>query len=518
MQEFPNLLSDIWKESCRHIDVRESVARVAPMLAPRISVHMILMRALDLEDRALHTIATEILGVVPSPLRTRSECTAPQFQKLLEWCRSGQILRKDAVAAREEFPGLLPADVRGHIMAGPLTPADDSLGVLILVAAPSKIFREDQEEMVRALLDPFAAAFKNSQQIHELEKLREAAEADNRSLLSRLGREDISDSIVGSQTGLREVMERVDLVSRSAAPALIIGETGSGKEVVARALHKHSNRKDGPFLKINCGAIPPHLIDSELFGHERGSFTGATDLRKGWFERADGGTLLLDEVGELPLAAQVRLLRILQDGSFERVGGQRQLNVDVRVITATHRNLKTMVAEGRFREDLWYRVAVFPISIPPLRERREDIPALATHFALRAARRLGSPPLVPSPAQNDLLLTYSWPGNVRELAAVIERAAILGGGSKLEIAGALGVSEPLPARLQPPPPAFPSPGTRRSSFLTLDEAMKQHIESALELTKGRVEGHAGAARLLGVHPSTLRGRMRRLKVDWKRFE
>ena len=175
-------------------------------------------------------------------------------------------------------------------------------------------------------------------------------------------------------------MERVDLVAQSDVPVLILGETGSGKEVVARAIHKGSRRQPGPFLRVNCGAIPPELIDSELFGHERGSFTGAVATRKGWFERADGGTLFLDEVGELPPAAQVRLLRILQDGSFERVGGQRPLHVDVRIVAATHRDLHAMVADGRFREDLWYRIAVFLVRIPPLRERIEDIPALAAAF------------------------------------------------------------------------------------------------------------------------------------------
>ena len=180
-------------------------------------------------------------------------------------------------------------------------------------------------------------------------------------------------------------MEQVQLVAPSDTPVLILGETGSGKEVVARAIHSRSRRASGPFLRINCGAISPDLVDSELFGHERGSFTGAVAERKGWFERADCGTLFLDECGELPLPAQVRLLRVLQDGTFQRVGGERPLHVDVRVIAATHRDLPAMVASGQFREDLWYRIAVFPVRLPPLRERLADIPALATHFALRAA-------------------------------------------------------------------------------------------------------------------------------------
>ncbi len=215
-------------------------------------------------------------------------------------------------------------------------------------------------------------------------------------------------------------MERANLVSRADIPVLILGETGSGKEVVARAIHKQSGRVNKPFLRVNCGAIPPELVDSELFGHEPGSFTGATALRKGWFERADQGTLFLDECGELPLAAQVRLLRILQDGTYERVGGEKQLHVDVRVVAATHRNLQAMVGEGTFREDLWYRLAVFPIKLPPLRDRLEDIPALAAHFAQRASKRFGLPPRAPTPNDVNLLAAYPWPGNVRELASVME--------------------------------------------------------------------------------------------------
>ena len=216
--------------------------------------------------------------------------------------------------------------------------------------------------------------------------------------------------IVGADRGLAAVMERVKQVAAADAPVLILGETGAGKEVVARAIHTASRRARGPFHRVNCGAIPSELIDSELFGHEKGAFTGATERRHGWFERADGGSLLLDEVGELPLAAQVRLLRVLQDGRFERVGGQRHGTVDVRIIAATHRDLPTMVADKTFREDLWYRLAVFPIRLPTLRERREDIPALARHLAAKACGRYGTPTLAPSEADVALLSAYDWPG------------------------------------------------------------------------------------------------------------
>jgi transcriptional regulator with GAF, ATPase, and Fis domain len=295
---------------------------------------------------------------------------------------------------------------------------------------------------------------------------------------------------------------------------LLLGETGTGKEVVARAIHRRSPRSGGPFVRVNCGALPHELIDSELFGHERGSFTGAVASRKGWFERADGGTLLLDEIAELTPAAQVRLLRVLQDGSFQRVGGQHMLTVDVRVIAATNRDLRAMVAAGAFREDLWYRIAVFPIRLPALRERPQDIPAIATHFALRAAERLGLARQIPGPEDLERLAAYDWPGNVRELASVIERAAILGDGRGLEVAKALGGSDirPHPATTAPAQ-AQPAHGELED----LDTAMRHHIESALRRSHGRIEGPFGAAAMLGINPHTLRARMRKLRIDWHGF-
>jgi transcriptional regulator with GAF, ATPase, and Fis domain len=419
-------------------------------------------------------------------------------------------------SANSEIPGLLPDGLAGGVLAGPLTGEQGPVGVLIICARSASAFDAEDEELVRALLEPFAVAMENDRRGRELVSLREALEADNRSLLSRLDRHDISESIVGAETGLKTVMEQIELVARSDVPVLILGETGSGKEVVARSIHSRSPRASKPFVRVNCGAIPPELIDSDLFGHERGSFTGAVGGRKGWFERADGGTLFLDECGELPLAAQVRLLRILQDGTFERVGGERQLHVDVRVVAATHRDLQAYVGDGRFREDLWYRIAVFPIRLPALRERPGDIPALASHFALRAAKRLGTPALVPTPEQVNLLVTYTWPGNVRELAAVIERAAILGDGKGLEVAQALGLGAPRTVRPNlDDRPTYHAAGP--SDNMTLDEAMAKHIEATLVRVRGRIEGPDGAAGLLGINPHTLRGRMRKLGIDWQRF-
>jgi transcriptional regulator with GAF, ATPase, and Fis domain len=271
-------------------------------------------------------------------------------------------------------------------------------------------------------------------------------------------------------------------------------------------------------MRVNCGAIPRELIDSQLFGHERGSFTGAAETRQGWFERADMGTLFLDEIGELPLDAQVRFLRVLQDGFIERVGGTKPIRVNVRVVAATHRDLAAMVRENAFREDLWYRIAVFPILLPPLRDRIDDIPALARHFAARAATRFGLAPVMPAASDIDLLQSYDWPGNIRELGAVIDRAAILGNGQTLELATSLGLSGPQ--RTSMPALAIGNespPSTTGRTIATLDDATRRHIEAALRATRGRIEGPQGAARLLKINPHTLRARMRKLRIDWNAF-
>jgi len=239
---------------------------------------------------------------------------------------------------------------------------------------------------------------------------------------------DVGAAIVGARAGLRDLMEQIEQVAWTSTPVLILGEAGAGKGVGARALHERPTRGPGPPLRVNCGAIPPELVDSELFGHERGAFTGALEQRRGWFERAHGGTLFLDEIGELPLAAQVRLLRVLQDGVFERVGGSQPVSVDVRIIAATHRDLGAMVRAGQFRQDLWFRINVILLRLPPLRERVGDIAALADHFAAQSGQRLGVPaPLRVSPADLARLEAYAWPGNVRELRNVLTRAVVMSG-------------------------------------------------------------------------------------------
>ena len=321
------------------------------------------------------------------------------------------------------------------------------------------------------------------------------------------------ERLIGGDTGLAAVMARAGLVSRSGAPVLLFGETGTGKEIIARAIHEGSPFRTGPFRRVNCGAIAPELIDSELFGHEMGAFTGAIARRKGWFEQADGGTLFLDEIGELPPAAQVRLLRVVQEGEVVRVGGERPVRVRVRIVAATHRDLPAMVEAQAFREDLYYRLAVFPIVIPPLRDRPTDIRAFAEYFADLAANRFGLRPVPISDEDVRVLAEYRWPGNVREMAAVMDRAVLIGQGRTLDVAAALGLS----SRAASAPAASEATGMRGGGIEPLDTVVRRHIEATLLETRGRVEGPHGAARLLCINPHTLRARMRKLRIDPRRF-
>jgi formate hydrogenlyase transcriptional activator len=306
-----------------------------------------------------------------------------------------------------------------------------------------------------------------------------------------------AEDLIGASQGLRPVMDKVQQVAGTNASVLITGETGTGKEVIARAIHALSSRQDRIMVKLNCAAIPENLVESELFGHEKGAFTGALTRKLGRFELADQGTLFLDEVGELPLDLQVKLLRVLQEGEFERVGGTHTLKVDVRIIAATNRDLAKSAREGTFRPDLFYRLNVFPIALPPLRARKEDLPLLIHHFvreyAKKYAKRIDTVPRSVMIA----LLAYDWPGNVRELQHMLERAVILTRGTDLVLEGDSLVADdrPLPSRIE-----------------TLEEVERAHILRVLEATGWRVAGKAGAAELLGLPPSTLESRMRKLGI------
>jgi len=338
-------------------------------------------------------------------------------------------------------------------------------------------------------------------------RLREEIEAHNRTkstvecLVEEIRSSHDFGEILGESPALLLLFEQVGRVAETDSTVLVHGETGTGKELIARAIHGRSPRRERPLIKVNCAALPRDLVESELFGHEKGAFTGATQQRQGRFELADRGTLFLDEVGELPLEAQAKLLRVLQEKEFERVGGSKTLRTDVRLIAATNRDLQQQVAGGAFRSDLYYRLNVVPLSLPPLRERREDIPRLIGHFVARAARKLGRSLDGIVPELSDRAMAYGWPGNIRELENFVERSAILGKVAPLETA------EPAASSGRPLAPAV-----ERSAMETLEDVERGHMLRVLEQAKWAIEGEKGAARILGLNPSTLRGRMRKLGI------
>ena len=346
----------------------------------------------------------------------------------------------------------------------------------------------------------------------EVEALKVRLQQENQYLRREIS-EQMSDAIVGRSPALQYALSQVALVAPTDASVLIRGETGTGKELIARALHEKSARRDGPLVKLNCSAISAGLVESELFGHVKGAFTGAHDRRVGRFELANHGTLFLDEVSELPLDTQAKLLRVLQEREFEPVGSSKTQKVDVRVIAASNRDLAADSRNGRFRSDLYYRLNVFPVDLPPLRERREDIPLLATHFMQRAARKLGKRLDRIASSSLQRLVDHSWPGNIRDLQNVIERAAILADGAELVVDWDLGpMAMTAPAINGAPLLEAPAEEDAPSS-LALRSAERKHIVDVLRRTRGVIEGPQGAAQLLKLKPSTARFRIRKLGIE-----
>jgi len=389
--------------------------------------------------------------------------------------------------------------------AQPLVFRGETLGVLAIF--DRGVLDEKDFEWLRIFADHAAVSISNARAFQEIESLRARLEEENAYLREEVTSVLGAGPLVGKSPGLMKVAEQIRLVAPTDATVLVTGESGTGKELVARAIHEQSPRNGRALITVNCSAVPESLFESEFFGHVKGSFTGATHDRPGRFELADGGTLFLDEIGEVPLAMQAKLLRVLQDRAFERVGGSSTRTVNVRVIAATNRDLKKEIEAGRFRQDLFYRLGVFPIEVPPLRERREDIAALATHFVRQSAQRLNRPEPRLTQAVLRQLLAHDWPGNVRELQNVLERAVILSAGGRLR----LDMAE-LPAAGSR---AALSPG---SSVLTRSELKRQErdsIAAALEQTGGKIFGNGGAAELLGMKPTTLASRISALGLGRK---
>ncbi len=406
----------------------------------------------------------------------------------------------------------------------PLILRDQALGVLHLAWRAERPFGQEDIDFLKQIASQISIAVDNALNYRHVTKSQVRLAAEKQYLEEEIRKENNPDEIVGDSPGLMRLLQVVEQVAPTDSNVLITGETGTGKELIARAVHSRSMRKDRPLVKVNCGAIPAGLVESELFGHVKGAFTGATTDRTGRFELADGGTLFLDEVGELPLDTQVKLLRVLQEQEFEPVGSSRTAHVDVRIIAASNRNLAEMVREGLFRSDLFYRLNVLPLHVPPLRERQSDIPQILMFFLIHYAKKMGKKINGVPPDTMDRLVSYPWPGNIRELKNVIERGVVLSPNSALmleqdllpseifqndRVPGvsanrAANVGDAIPAAAHESPP---------SGAPSLEDVERRHILSVLEQTRWKISGPKGAAEVLKLHPNTLRDRMSKLRIS-----
>ena len=373
-------------------------------------------------------------------------------------------------------------------------------------------YTHDDLLFFQEVANQIAMSVANMQAYEEIAALKTRLQEENVYLQEEISREHNFQEIVGNSRALVEVLRNVETVAPTDSTVLIMGETGCGKELIARAIHSRSGRKNRPLVKLNCGAIPTGLVESELFGHMKGAFTGALERRIGRFELADGGTLFLDEISELPLDTQVKLLRVLQEHEFEPLGSSKTIRVNVRIIAASNRDLDKAIQEGRFRADLYYRLNVLPIVLPPLRQRRSDIPLLTSFFVERYSRQLGKQIMGVAQDTMEILSHYDWPGNIRELQNVIERAVVLSRGSVLRLGRDL---LPLSAEAATDDETVVSFSGQSSNGEThsLEQVEKRHILEVLTQTKWVIEGANGAARILDLHPNTLRSRMKKLGLD-----
>lgn len=580
MKPFITIFQNIIATLFSNTDLSEKMQTVFKLLAQYFPLQAITFDQFDAENRCLNIMSVTTAdnfyhADISVPLNMTSAIFITRIiaaRKVALMCDTSTALvaRAHAQALAQFFP----SEARAY-MAAPLIVDSEVLGVIVLIGTAPHCFNRKHEQLLGMLMGPFALSLSNTIQTQDIAAEKEKIAKEKR-ILERHANFLSSNILVGSGGGLKKVVEAIQQLEDMESPVLILGETGTGKELVAAAIQKSSRRKNEPFVKVNCGAIPETLLDSELFGHEKGAFTGASNLRVGRFEQAHGGTLFLDEVGELSLHAQVHLLRVLQDGIVQRIGGTRSIRVNVRIIAATNRDLAEMRRQGLFREDLFHRLHVFPIAVPPLRERLEDIPLLVKHFIDKTALRLNisAPKLFTESLPS--LSNYAWPGNVRELENLVERAFILNPAGPLDleqflppslrptVPPILNTDDPLLrsiidervalalAALQVPsyiphaaspsftpsgnfmlsavcapsqiPPPSPMPSTAGSTSPveasappSLADSMRQHIEAALEHCHGKVYGSYGAAEYLQINHNTLRARMRKLGIDPKFF-
>ncbi|NUN16435.1 MAG: sigma 54-interacting transcriptional regulator [Myxococcales bacterium] len=518
-----------YKNTQETIDLTHDIKELARIVVTDNDIDHLLRRGLDWLQRlcpydlaTIFRIAGEdlVIRAARGPLATSvlqghslSLDRFPSIREALDTRRARAFSDYDHMHGDgDPFAGVLDLPHGHSCMVVPLCAGDAVLGVMTLDRKSCGTYPEQVVNLVEVYGHMLALAIHNAEQKAVLMRLDAQRTEQIRYLEAEIGGSAPQTEERSKNPTMRTLHHQARQVAQTSTPVLLLGETGTGKERLALAIHRWSQRADKPFVKVNCAAIPAGLLESELFGHQKGAFTGATRDRAGRFQTANGGTILLDEIGELPVELQAKLLRVLQEGTFEPIGSDRTVKVDVRLLTATHVDLLEATRTRRFREDLYYRLAVFPLHLPPLRQRLEDLPDLCATMLDEQAARTGRSGRYVTPKGIDKLLSYKWPGNLRELANVLERATILSptsglGPECLDV----NVDDSNPAALakQIPMGQITQPTTQPMS---LDEVQKQHIEATLRLTKGKIYGDDGAAKLLGLPPSTLQSKIKKLGV------
>jgi formate hydrogenlyase transcriptional activator len=485
------IISNLTRQALFHA-IAEALRKVIPFDRAVLPIY-------DAEKDVLRTFALEGRSVPGHSHEVDTEISRHESGSGWAFTQRRPLLKRELMT-EGEFPSddiLLAGGIHSYVVV-PLIAREKGLGTLFLASSQPDQYSPEDVVLLESVAKQIALAIENMLAYEEIDRLRAKLEEENRYLQEEIGTEYNLEEIIGQSPAMKQVFKAIGTVAPTDATVLILGETGTGKELVARALHNLSSRRRQALVKVNCAALPAGLIESELFGHEKGAFTGALTRRTGRFELANGGTLFLDEIGDLLPELQPKLLRVLQEGEFERVGGHQTIRVNVRVIAGTNRDLEQAIHTGGFRPDLYYRLSVFPIRVPPLRERAADIPLLARYFTQKCAARLGKRTPSVSPATIESLLAYAWPGNVRELENVVERAVILSQSAQLDLAG----WRPTVA-----------PSGSGEAILTLEELERRHILAVLEGTGGRISGERGAAKLLGMKPTTLDARMKKLGIS-----
>src|SRR5881396_116652 len=519
LESSAQLILEVAKAASSHLELAEVLEALIVALKPTIHFHAIAVIVMEGEDVRLHSLHVEGVDRRPGEAvesvvaRAASSIRLPQMP-VLKQPRSEHHLSLMVSSRRpyvrpdlqrdKSFPAderLLQYGIQSYVSL-PLLRRGELIGAVEFLSFEKQAFTDADVRLLQDVSEIVSIAVSNALAYEEIKALKEQLQAENRLLQDEIVQRSIYEEIVGSYPALRSVLTAIERVAPTDSTVLLTGETGTGKELIAHAIHRRSPRSARALVKVNCAALPAELIASELFGHEKGAFTGALQQRIGRFETAHGGTIFLDEIGELTAEMQIALLRVLQEKEFERVGGNKTIRTDVRVIAATNRNLEREVADGRFRMDLYYRLNVFPILAPPLRERRDDIPILADYFISRFASRMGKRIRQIDRRTLEAFERYSWPGNIRELQNVIERGVILADSEVFRL-------EPgtLPAESKG------TPEVAGSESQNTRDPQKARIEAVLKETRGRIAGPDGAAARLGIPASTLESRIKTLKIN-----